>query len=520
MLKLLIKFISMSIKRIFKAVAILTIFSIITRVLGFVFRIYLSRSLSPTDLGIYQIVLSVFGIFCALVSSGFPLIISRKTAEFSVSKNTTAEHRYMLASLIVGLCVSAISCLCIFVFKAPFVKFLKSEQIYTLLIYLMPAIFFSSIYSTFRGNMWGHKNYFWVCLIELFEQVIRILVCFILFSKATSSTFKTDATVLSLSIACVASGILSFFVYFAKGGRLKKPKNEYREILKSATPITFMRVMQSLIQPLISIIIPIRLIAGGMSHATAIGEIGIVLGMTFPLLFIPSSIVGSLATALIPEISAKNFEGDSKEIKNQISSSLNFALICSFILVPIYIALGKHIGVFVYNNANSGIYLASSAFLMIPICLNTIASSTLNSLGLEKQSFKNYIIGSVLMLASIWFLPKYISLHALSVGMGVCLFCSTILNIRLINKKLKCKLKTHQLALKLASFSVFLTFLTKFTFNILIRFCPLFLSLFLSCLICVVCFAVLLDIFSIVKIYNLFVRFKRKKIFSNSKWIK
>lgn len=501
----------MSIKRIFKAVAILTIFSLITRVLGFVFRIFLSRNLPATALGIYQIVLSIFGIFSALVSSGLPLVISRKTAQFAVSKNKDAESRYMLASLIAGLLVSGISCACIFIFKKAFIVFLKDRQIYTLLLLLMPAIIFSSIYSTFRGNMWGHKNYFWVCFIELFEQLVRIIVCYFLFIKAPNVAFKTQASVLSLTLACVVSGLLSILIYFIRGGRFKNAKSEYREVFKSATPITFMRVMQSLVQPLISIVIPLRLIASGMESASAIGEIGIVLGMTFPLLFIPSSIVGSLATALIPEISANSFEGKNTELKNQISASLNFALICSFILIPIYIALGKHIGVFVYNNAKSGIYLTTSCFLMIPICLNTIASSTLNSLGLEKKSFKNYIIGSILMLLCVWFLPKYISLHAISVGMGICLICSTILNLRLINKKLNCKISLAKQSLKMVIFSAFLVYITKFTFNVLFRFCPLFLSLALSGLLCLVCFAVLLDTFEIVKVLNLIVFFKRKK---------
>ena len=503
-------------KKFFKAVFILTIFSLITRALGFVFRIYISRQISASQLGIYQIVTSIFGIFLAVVSSGLPIIISRKTAEFDVEKNKEKESRFMLASLIVGLLFSTVCCAFIFIFKGPLVRFAGSEEMYFLLIILMPAIIFSSIYSVFRGNFWGHQNYFWVCFIELIEQVVRIIITFLIINKIAGAFGKTIAITLSLSIACIISGIFSLIVYFARGGRLKGPKNNFKYILKSSTPITVMRVLESLVQPLITIIIPLRLIASGITQQAALADVGIVMGMTFPLLFIPSALVGSMATALIPEISAKNFEGQNEDVKKQILSSFNFAIICSFILIPVYMALGEQIGVILYKNAQSGIYLKASAFLMVPICANSIAVSTLNSLSLEIKSFRNYILGAALMILSIWFLPKYIGVYALAVGMGLCLITALLLNIRMINKKLHSKINIFPIIFKLVLFSCFLVYITKFTFNILSRFLPLFISTAASGMLCLVLFALLLDAFDILKIFNIIV-FVKRRIFKLSK---
>lgn len=46
-------------KRLVKAVAIITIFAVLTRALGFVLRIYMSRKMGAELLGIYQVAITV-----------------------------------------------------------------------------------------------------------------------------------------------------------------------------------------------------------------------------------------------------------------------------------------------------------------------------------------------------------------------------------------------------------------------------------------------------------------------------
>ena len=67
-------------KSLAKNVAIITFFTVITRLMGFLFRIFLSRAIGSEALGIYQAALSIFFVFLTIVSSGFTLIISRMTA--------------------------------------------------------------------------------------------------------------------------------------------------------------------------------------------------------------------------------------------------------------------------------------------------------------------------------------------------------------------------------------------------------------------------------------------------------
>ncbi|MDR2635183.1 MAG: oligosaccharide flippase family protein, partial [Clostridiales bacterium] len=67
----------------FKSVATVTAFSVMTRMLGFVFKIYMSRTFGAETVGLYQIGMSVLSLLFAFTASGISPILSRRVAELS-----------------------------------------------------------------------------------------------------------------------------------------------------------------------------------------------------------------------------------------------------------------------------------------------------------------------------------------------------------------------------------------------------------------------------------------------------
>ncbi|MEG1499670.1 MAG: oligosaccharide flippase family protein, partial [Clostridia bacterium] len=399
-------------KSLFKSVAIITVFSVLTRFAGFMFRIYLSRAIGPEGLGIYQVAFSVFAVLLTIVASGLPLIISKNSAKYIVKKDKAQERKTVTAGFFIALAASIFLCLLVLVLKNVLKVSFTDKRCIEILMILLPAVVFSSIYGVFRGNLWGHSNYFAVCFAEFFEQVLRIVICVIMLSQVLSSFDGAMSAAKSLTISCLFSAILVVILYFANGGRLSKCKNEYREIIKTSAPITGVRFATSMIQPIIAVLIPLRLVAAGFSSSQAISLLGIAVGMTMPFLFIPSTLVGSLSMALIPDLSMAQEAKNEKHISNRITSSISLSLFFSSFLVPLYMGAGEQIGKFFFDNAQSGILLSSAAWIMIPIGISNITSAILNALGLETKSFKNNIIGAIFLLLCIWFLPKYIGIKA------------------------------------------------------------------------------------------------------------
>ena len=508
-------------KSLFKAVALITIFSVLTRALGFFFRIYLSRILGAEALGLYQVSMSVFMVLNTVVASGLPLVISKLSAGLQAKGEKKEEFKMVSTALIIGIVASVILCLIVLIFNKVFGLLFTDDRCLIILFAMLPAVVFSSVYSTFRGALWGHSNFFAVCLSELFEQVIRIIVCVIIVAGSTSIMQSALSASGSLTIACVCSAICTVVLYFAYGGKLAKPQGYTKPLLKSSIPITGVRIASSLIQPIIAIIVPLRLVAAGYTNAQALSVYGIAMGMTLPFLFIPSALIGSLSMALIPDLSSAVVKQENDYIQNRITSALVFTIFISIFFIPLYIGAGEHIGQFFYDNIQSGALLSSSAWIMLPIGLTNISSAILNALGLEMKSMKNYVLGSILMLLGIWFLPKYIGIKAVVVGMGVCMTLAGILNIRMIAKTTKNEIKIYKPMFIMLGVCIPVAALVSFITNLLANFMPLFFNLAISCSVGAIFFILLCAVFGVVNLSACMLEIKKKfKIKNKNKNIK
>jgi len=185
-------------KTLVRAVFILTVFAVIDRLLGFGFKIFLSRELGPAALGVYQVALSLFFVFLTLTTSGIPLIVSKLTAIQKNKGNLNAQHSTVTSAFISGLITSLIIAAVFLIFRNSLANVFASPASMTLVLLLLPAVIFSGIFAGFRGYLWGHEKYKTVSIIELCEQIMRIGLCILLFSLGFD---RLRITAVSLSAA-------------------------------------------------------------------------------------------------------------------------------------------------------------------------------------------------------------------------------------------------------------------------------------------------------------------------------
>lgn len=489
-------------RHLFKAVAIITSFSVLTRIIGFLFRIYLSRAIGAENLGIYQIAFSVYMVLETFVSSGLPLTVSKLISKDPENKKSISS--VICAALIIGLIIAIVLCSIILLGRNIVASLFTDIRCLNILLTLLPGVVFSAVYAILRGYFWGKKNFFWVSFTELLEQIIKIILSVILLTFFYSSFDKTIAASTSLTISCLASAIIVFVLYLKKGGKFSSPKGNFKQVVSSSLPITGIRVLSSLLIPLIGVIIPLRLVAVGYTASQALSQYGIAMGMTFPLLYLPSTVVGSMAMAIIPDLSCDNNKKDTKTMEKKISTAITFSLFVSAIVLPVYLGLGEAIGQFLFANKTAGYYLSYSCFIMIPIGLNNIASSILNALGLEVKGFINYIIGAVFLVIAIVVLPQFAGILSLVWGMGACMVVAGLLNVYMINKHLKIKIDVLKPTIKFLGISLPCAILGKNIYGILISIFPSFISLAISGIVIVVSFFVLCLLFNLIKIDTVF----------------
>ena len=318
-----------------------TFFSVATRALGFVLKIYLSRSLGSVMLGSYQVAMSIFGVMMTFVSSGIPIVLSRNVSYFSGNNDKKSIGSIVSSGLIITGIICLVASLAIILFPNLLSLLFTSTASIEMIYILLPALVFSSIYEVLRGALWGRQKFFIISITEFIEQVLRIILLFILFNTTILNISDTNKTALSLSLACTISAIIVTIIYFRTGGTLSNPRYEFKNLLKTSSPITAVRTVSSIVSSIIAIIIPLRLQTYGYTPTEALSEFGIIMGMTFPLLMIPTTLISSLAVTMIPSISklSNNIDDGTLKDRTSLKAKVNFSLKSSliFFLLEVYL---------------------------------------------------------------------------------------------------------------------------------------------------------------------------------------
>ncbi len=484
------------IKKIIKAMLTLTAFSVLTRFLGFLYKIYLSRIMSTYELGVYSLTLSVYMVLITIVSSSIPLTISKITSNNKTLNKEYNTHHSVTSSIILSTIISIIIVILLLISKPLLIWILGGKLGYEIIITLIPSIIFSALYSQIRGYLWGYENYFSVSIVEFIEQILRIIFCMAFVSLDIFSSPVVSVGV-ALSVACGISTIYGYYLYFKNKGRIKYKSGYFKEIIKSTLPLTAVRLFGSILQPVVAIILPIILGNFGIDKELAVSELGVALGMTMPLLSIPSTIIGSLCMILVPRISSHNQE-TSTTLNEQIENYINFSIICIMVFVPIFIVLGVPMGKFIFSNSLAGIYISNSSWIIIPMGIAQITTSILNALNQEQKTFIYYIISSIFMFLVILVTPKFLGTMSMLYSIGISNIVLSILNVIKIKKLTSYSTKITNKILTQIMLILPIILLTKITYNWSSIITSKLISLIICSVISVIGYIVLIFSFNII----------------------
>lgn len=422
-------------RQFFKTVAIVTVFSVCEKFLGFVYRIYLSRSIGAEGVGMYQVALSVFAFLLIASCSGTPITVSRLMTKYKSERQSENVFKVITAGLLLTLVTVLPVCALCYVFGDKFSFLFADERCLNIFFVLLPGLVFTSLYSVLRGVFWGNKDFMPYSVIELLEEICMMNVGIILINRAVTAydgAFRASVAVLA---SYVFSFSLATAVFFIRKNKLKNPKGQLKPIFVSAAPVTAMRTATSLSVSLVSIILPLQLVKAGCSRAEAMILYGAALGQAMPILSIPTTLISSFIIVLVPEISESFYGKKNRVLKTDVEKAIKFTTLLTLVFIPVFTVCGEEAGIIVFNSSECGKFLSASAFLMVFMGLSSVSTSILNSIGLEKKSLLITAAGGALMLLSVWLLPRYTGIYSLLIGLSCIYGLTTVLNLSLIKKQ-------------------------------------------------------------------------------------
>ncbi len=473
-------------RKFFKTVAIVTVFSICEKFLGFLYRVFLSRTIGSEGVGVYQVALSVFALILTACTAGTPVTVSRLMTKYRAENQPAKINKVISAGLIFTVAIALPVCVAFFIFNDSLSFLFTDPRCKSVFLVVLPGLIFTSVYSVLRGVFWGDKDFLPYSVIELLEEICMIVVGIILISQVTDvykGAFRAGVAVL---VSYIFSFLLATTVFIIRKHRLVSPKGQLKPLLYSALPVTFMRTANSLSMSLVSVILPARLILAGYTNAQAMSVFGSAMGQAIPLLFIPTTLIGSFTLVLIPEISENYYKKRHFYLKRDVEKALKLTTFLTCLFIPVFLVCGEEIGILVFGNHECGKYLTASSFLMLFMSLSNITTSMLNSMGLENKTLLFFVIGGAFMLLSTWFLPSVIGIYSLIVGFAFIYVLTTVLNLILLNKH--CAQKPQYF--KFVCHSAMLILPTVLVGIMLEKMLLAPLGLFLTLAVCAVCMMV------------------------------
>ncbi len=419
------------------AATVVTALSVAERGLGFLYRIVLSRLLGAEGLGMYQVSLSLFAVFLTIGTGGIPITVSRLISKSKAENNPRGESGAVSAGVALCLLLTLPALLILLPF-GQYLTFLFSDaRCIPLFKILLLGLVFSSVYAVFRGFFWGNKKFLLPSILEIAEETVMVIAGVLLLQNVHSSLDGATKAVWAVVLSYFFSFTASTFCFFLNGGKLTTPKKQLKPLFNATLPITSVRASGSLVSSAVAVLLPAMLIRAGASERAALELFGVVSGMAMPVLFIPSTIIGSLALVLVPTLSENFYRKNTKKLHEQLQRGLQIAFLISCFLFPFFLVLGADLGRLAFSNALAGELIEKGSPLLIPLSLTIISTAMLNSMGFERQTFLYYFLSAAALLVCVLLLPSVCGAFAYILGLIACHTVNALCNLWLLGKKCK-----------------------------------------------------------------------------------
>lgn len=426
-------------EKFIKSTIILIIGGLITKILGIVNKIIMTRLLKTEGVGLYMLILPTFTLFINLASFGFPIAVSKLVAEDD--KN---NKRLIFSVIPFSLLINILLIIMIIIF-APYLShyLLKEDKIYYAIVAISLVIPFTSISAILRSYFFGKEKMFPHVLSNIIEDIVRLLL--IVIGIPIFLNYGIEYAIFFLIASNVISelaSILILFLFLPKNFRLTKndikPSKIYlKDSLEISIPTTISRLIGSFTYFLEPIILTSILLYTGYTRNYITTEYGVISGYVMPIILLPSFFSNAISQALLPIVSKsykrKNYAYAKKKIKQAISISLIIGIIftISFITIPEIILK------LIYNTTEGAIYLKYFA----PICLlQYIVSPLTMSLDAMGKSKDNLIVTIVISIIRTIALPFFalfkIGMWALIISTSINIIVDTIMSLKRVKKAL------------------------------------------------------------------------------------
>ncbi len=321
---------------------------LITKLIGFVYRIPMGNMMGEEGNGLYSIAFGIYGIALTISSYSLPLAVS-KMISARLAKGEYQNMRTVVSNALVYAVVAGILAMNVLFYGAGALeKLYDNPGLAKPLRVLAPTTFIVALLGVFRGYFQGYGDMVPTSISQILEQIVNAVVSVFAtrqFMKLYASSDQvasygaaggTFGTLAGALVALVFMGYLfssSRKQFMNKGNpneKLESSKHVYKALFLTIIPVvlsqTIYQIGFTIDDLMFSNIMPLR----GYSDKIKTALLGVYNTQYNQLVNLPVAIATSMAASTIPSIVLSRMQNDMQGVHDKITQVIKVNMVIAF----------------------------------------------------------------------------------------------------------------------------------------------------------------------------------------------
>lgn len=422
-----------------KSTIILIIGGMITKVLGMIIKITLTRTIGSEGISLYMLVLPTFNLFICLCSLGVPTAITKLVSE----RKRSSKKIIIPTTFLILIYNFLLIIILVVVAKFLSTNLLHNTNAYYPLLAIGITLPFIAVSSIVKGYFYGKEKVFPCSLSNIVEQLVRlVLTMFVVSYMIRYGMVAAVTSVVLINVISEGASTIILMIFLPKEkiniADFHKDNILIKEILGISIPTTAARMIGSITYFFEPIIITNVLKYVGYSGEFITLEYGVINGYVYPLLLLPSFFTMAISSAILPVVSNSYSNKNYDYTKSKIKQAIFFSLLFGIPITLIFIFIPSIPLKLIYNTTLGLEYIPYIAPFFILHYIQAPLTSSLNGMGHSKEAMKGTLYGGIVKILSLIIFSLFkIGLWSLVISSILNILVVTIHHIYCVRKYLK-----------------------------------------------------------------------------------
>lgn len=390
--------------------ALLTAVGLFSQLVGFGYRIVLSRLVGAETMGLYQLIMPVYSTLMSLTAIGLTVAVSTLSARYEALGDRGAVRQTRNRALALFFAAAVPLGVLLVIFSDPISVYLLGDARTQLgIILLVPCVLLTGVENLHKHCFYGIGQIRPPALTETAEQLIRtgavLGLLVLLLPRNREETVGIIVTGMVLCEIFSAVTLTALFRRWWHSGSQAPARAHvgWGQLLSISIPVAATSLLGTILGSANAVLIPAKLVEGGMDPSAAISAFGVLCGMTVPLLNLPTGFIGALCLVLVPNLAQKHTLGDRRAVHTFLDRVLSATSLLMAPAMALLTVAGPDLARWVFGDSSAGDFMLPLAVGTLLGCYQSVLSGALNGVVRQGLAARNAIVSDAVQLAFTFF---------------------------------------------------------------------------------------------------------------------